>query len=120
MDTDGHSHIAHLSDGLGHADRHAGLSRYCTGPMLPPSRKSVEPMASVLVKTAFISNPDEEARLRSDGYQIQLADALMRGITRHFARNPPPARNRALQAGRRAPPVKPNASTAARLHKHCD
>ncbi len=64
--------------------------------MLPPSRKSVEPMASVLVKTAFISNPDEEARLRSDGYQIQLADAPMRGITRHFARNPPPARNRAL------------------------
>ena len=51
---------------------------------------------SVLVETAFISNPDEEARLRSDDYQIQLADALMRGITRYFARNPPLARNRAL------------------------
>ena len=51
---------------------------------------------SVLVETAFISNPDEEARLRSDDYQVQLADALMRGITRYFARNPPLARSRAL------------------------
>ena len=51
---------------------------------------------SVLVETAFISNPDEEARLRSDDYQNQLADALMRGITRYFARNPPLARNRAV------------------------
>ena len=51
---------------------------------------------SVLVETAFISNPTEEARLRSEGYQIQLADALMRGISRYFAKNPPLARNRAL------------------------
>ena len=51
---------------------------------------------SVLVETAFISNPGEEARLRSDAYQIQLADALMRGIGRYFAKNPPLARNRAL------------------------
>ncbi len=51
---------------------------------------------SVLVETAFISNPTEEARLRSEGYQIQLADALMRGISSYFAKNPPLARNRAL------------------------
>ncbi len=51
---------------------------------------------SVLVETAFISNPEEEAKLRSDDYQVQLADALMRGITRYFAKNPPLARNRAL------------------------
>ena len=51
---------------------------------------------SVLVETAFISNPDEEAKLRSEAYQVQLADALMRGISRYFARNPPLARNRAL------------------------
>ena len=51
---------------------------------------------SVLVETAFISNPVEEARLRSDAYQIQLADALMRGISRYFAKNPPLARNRAV------------------------
>ena len=51
---------------------------------------------SVLVETAFISNPDEEAKLRSEAYQTQLADALMRGISRYFARNPPLARNRTL------------------------
>lgn len=51
---------------------------------------------SVLVETAFISNPVEEVRLRSEGYQIQLADALMRGISSYFAKNPPLARNRAL------------------------
>ncbi len=51
---------------------------------------------SVLVEAAFISNPDEEVKLRSDDYQIQLADALMRGIIRYFARNPPLARNRQI------------------------
>ncbi|MGV8804946.1 MAG: N-acetylmuramoyl-L-alanine amidase [Polaromonas sp.] len=51
---------------------------------------------SVLVETAFISNPTEEVRLRSEDYQNQLADALMRGIARYFAKNPPLARNRAL------------------------
>lgn len=49
---------------------------------------------SVLVETAFISNPDEEAKLQSTDYQVQLADALMRGISLYFARNPPLARNR--------------------------
>ncbi len=51
---------------------------------------------SVLVETAFISNPEEEARLASDDYQEQLADAIMRGISRYFARNPPQAHNRML------------------------
>ncbi|HZY20719.1 MAG TPA: N-acetylmuramoyl-L-alanine amidase [Ramlibacter sp.] len=51
---------------------------------------------SVLVETAFISNPEEEAKLRSQSYQDELADALMRGITRYFAANPPLARNRSL------------------------
>ncbi len=49
---------------------------------------------SVLVETAFISNPDEEARLNDPGYQNDLADALMRGIQRYFTKNPPLARNR--------------------------
>ncbi len=49
---------------------------------------------SVLVEAAFISNPKEEAKLRSDEYLTQLADALMRGIQNHFAKNPPQARNR--------------------------
>ena len=39
-------YISHLSEGLGHADRRAGLSGYCTGLMLPLTRKSVEPMAA--------------------------------------------------------------------------
>lgn len=51
---------------------------------------------SVLVETAFISNPGEEAKLRSTQYQEDLADALMRGIQRYFAQNPPLARSRQL------------------------
>lgn len=39
-------YMAQLAQALGHADRHAGLSGYCTGLMLPLSRKSVEPMAA--------------------------------------------------------------------------
>ncbi len=50
---------------------------------------------SVLVETAFISNPSEEAKLNDPVYQNQLADALMRGIERYFQQNPPLARGRA-------------------------
>ncbi|MCG3168407.1 MAG: IS701 family transposase ISCARN42 [Bacteroidia bacterium] len=39
-------YMEHLAVGLGHSDRHAGLKGYCTGLMLPLSRKSVEPMAA--------------------------------------------------------------------------
>jgi N-acetylmuramoyl-L-alanine amidase len=51
---------------------------------------------SVLVETAFISNPQEEEKLRSERYQDQLVEALMRGIVQYFSRNPPLARNRSL------------------------
>ena len=51
---------------------------------------------SILVETAFISNPEEEARLRDPRYQAELADALAAGVQRYFARNPPLARNRVL------------------------
>jgi N-acetylmuramoyl-L-alanine amidase len=50
---------------------------------------------SVLIETAFISNPDEEQRLKDDTYQDQLADAMLRGVQRYFAKNPPLARTRA-------------------------
>lgn len=50
---------------------------------------------SVLVETAFISNPDEERRLRDPAFQTRMAEALARGIQRYFERNPPLARNRA-------------------------
>ncbi len=49
---------------------------------------------SVLVETAFISNPEEEKRLISPQYQNDLADALMKGIERYFSRNPPLAKTR--------------------------
>jgi N-acetylmuramoyl-L-alanine amidase len=49
---------------------------------------------SVLVETAFISNPEEEKRLVSPQYQNDLADALMKGIERYFSRNPPLAKTR--------------------------
>jgi N-acetylmuramoyl-L-alanine amidase len=49
---------------------------------------------SVLVETAFISNPDEEKRLRDPQYQAEMADALLRGIVRYFSQNPPLARAR--------------------------
>ena len=40
------AYLAHLAEGLGHADRHAGLRGYCTGLMLPLKRKRVEPIAA--------------------------------------------------------------------------
>ena len=49
---------------------------------------------SLLVETAFISNPEEEALLISEAYQVKLTEALMRGIENYFLRNPPLARNR--------------------------
>jgi N-acetylmuramoyl-L-alanine amidase len=51
---------------------------------------------SILVETAFISNPDEEAKLRDPAYREQLVEALASGIQRYFARNPPLARSRQL------------------------
>jgi len=47
---------------------------------------------SILIETAFISNPDEEKRLRDDDYQDQMARAILAGIKRYFAKNPPLAR----------------------------
>ena len=49
---------------------------------------------SILIETAFISNPEEEAKLLDDGYQDQIADAIVKGIKRYFAKNPPLAKNR--------------------------
>ena len=49
---------------------------------------------SILVETAFISNPEEERKLRDPNYQDQLVDAVASGIARYFAKNPPMARKR--------------------------
>jgi N-acetylmuramoyl-L-alanine amidase len=49
---------------------------------------------SILVETAFISNPEEERRLVDESYQDQVADAILRGIKAYFAKNPPLAKSR--------------------------
>ncbi|MHB1359291.1 MAG: N-acetylmuramoyl-L-alanine amidase [Rhodocyclaceae bacterium] len=49
---------------------------------------------SILVETAFISNPEEEKRLIDDAYQDKMAGALLVGIRRYFAQNPPLARSK--------------------------
>lgn len=45
---------------------------------------------SILVETAYISNPDEEKKLRSRAHQDKLASAILRGIRKYFYENPPP------------------------------
>lgn len=49
---------------------------------------------SILVETAFISNPEEERRLVDEDYQDRLADALLSGVKRYFAKNPPLAKSK--------------------------
>jgi N-acetylmuramoyl-L-alanine amidase len=51
---------------------------------------------SILVESAFISNPGEESKLRDPEYRAQLVEAVATGIQRYFARNPPLARSRQL------------------------
>jgi len=51
---------------------------------------------SVLVETAYISNPREEAALRNPQHQAELAKALRAGIVAYFAANPPPGSYLAL------------------------
>jgi N-acetylmuramoyl-L-alanine amidase len=51
---------------------------------------------SILVETAFISNPDEEAKLRDADYQKKFVAAITQGIKRYFAKSPLLARNRQL------------------------
>ncbi len=51
---------------------------------------------SILVETAFISNPEEEKRLTDERYQEELAKALTQGIQRYFTTHPPLPRSRQL------------------------
>jgi N-acetylmuramoyl-L-alanine amidase len=52
---------------------------------------------SILVETAFITNPDEERRLRNSSYQEQMAEAVFNGIKAYFSKNPPLSRERLVQ-----------------------
>jgi N-acetylmuramoyl-L-alanine amidase len=47
---------------------------------------------SILIETAFISNPQEEIRLNDAGYQERIAEAILAGIKDYFSKNPPVAR----------------------------
>ncbi len=49
---------------------------------------------SILIETAFISNPEEEKRLNDDAYQDRMAEAILTGIRRYFAKNPPLAKSK--------------------------
>lgn len=51
---------------------------------------------SILIETAFISNPEEEAKLNDDTYQDRMADAVAQGIKKYFAKNPPLAKSRMM------------------------
>lgn len=44
---------------------------------------------SILVETAFISNPEEELKLTDERYQDRMADAIVRGIRQYFIKHPP-------------------------------
>ncbi|MEW6313357.1 MAG: N-acetylmuramoyl-L-alanine amidase [Pseudomonadota bacterium] len=52
---------------------------------------------SILVETAFISNPEEEKKLKDEAYQEKMAEAIYAGIKRYFASNPPLSRTRLVQ-----------------------
>jgi len=56
---------------------------------------------SMLVETAFISNPDEERRLRNPAHQEVIAGAILRGIRGYFQKSPPPGTRLAMQQDRR-------------------
>ena len=49
---------------------------------------------SILVETAFISNPAEEKKLKDDAYQQKLAESILSGIKLYFTKNPALARQR--------------------------
>jgi N-acetylmuramoyl-L-alanine amidase len=57
-------------------------------------------MPSILVETAFISNPSEEKKLRDPNYQARLASAIMGGIRNYFYANPPPDTQIAMETRR--------------------
>ena len=44
---------------------------------------------SILIETAYISNPDEEKKLRSSAHQGELANAILKGVRKYFHDNPP-------------------------------
>jgi N-acetylmuramoyl-L-alanine amidase len=56
-------------------------------------------LPSMLVETAYISNPGEEQNLRSSAYQERLARAIESGVVNYFQRHPPDGTNTASARG---------------------
>ncbi|HYN53489.1 MAG TPA: N-acetylmuramoyl-L-alanine amidase [Methylotenera sp.] len=52
---------------------------------------------SILVETAFISNPEEERRLNDDAYQDKLVGSVLAGIKKYFSTNPALAKTKLAQ-----------------------
>jgi N-acetylmuramoyl-L-alanine amidase len=52
---------------------------------------------SILVETAFLTNPEEEKRLKDDKYQDKMAQAVLTGVRKYFSANPPLARSKLAQ-----------------------
>ena len=52
---------------------------------------------SILVETAFLTNPEEEKKLKDDRYQDKMAQAILVGIRKYFSANPPLARSKLAQ-----------------------
>lgn len=75
---------------------------------------------SILVETAFISNPAEEHKLRDGGHQQQLASAIMDGVKGYFLNNPPPGTWFAMDAARRKGVTLGDGSELASVGKPAD
>ncbi|MBD3610490.1 MAG: N-acetylmuramoyl-L-alanine amidase [Gammaproteobacteria bacterium] len=73
---------------------------------------------SILVETAFISNPTEERNLKSSAHQRKLASAIMKGINRYFTRNPPPGTLLAMRQGRKHAHVIQSGETLSSIARH--
>jgi len=78
----------HVLDGIG---THSALHR-ATVEQAGFAVLKAPDIPSILIETAFISNPEEEQRLRSERYQQKFAESIAAGVKRYFARNPPLAR----------------------------
>ena len=57
-------------------------------------------MPSILVETAYISNPNEEKKLRDRNHQGRLADAILAGVRTYFYTSPPPDTRIAMEIRR--------------------
>ena len=71
---------------------------------------------SILVETAFISNPHEERRLKSQRYQNKLAQAILSGVKKYFAKNPLPESQ--LARNNRALRVRPGDTLSGLAMRH--